>query len=86
MELLSRGDVVINADSMAAGMGGNKGQFAQSLLNTLGGAGGNNTVTVPITLNVGSVNGDVDDLVKKISPAIQQTFERMYYNKQKRVA
>lgn len=82
------GDHVVDSESLSKGISGNEGRFAKDVVNKIGAAGGKDggaIVTVPITLNVGSVNGDVDDMMKKISPAIKQTFERMYFDKQKRV-
>jgi hypothetical protein len=80
---VSKGDLVVDSNSLAKGMAKEKGMLAGTLINKMGGFEGT-TVTVPISLQIGSVNGDVDDLVKKITPAIEQSFNRMFFEQQKR--
>jgi len=41
-------------------------------------------VNVPLSVSIGTINGDADDMLKKIGPAIEQTFNRMFFEKQKR--
>jgi hypothetical protein len=43
-------------------------------------------VNVPLSVSIGTINGDADDLLKKIGPAIEQTFNRMFFERQKRGA
>jgi hypothetical protein len=89
--LLSKGDVVVNAKSMSTGIGGDIGAFADTVsagmskgMGMLGKAYGAVAPSIPVQISIGSVNGDAEDFLKKIKPAIEQAFERMYYDKQKR--
>jgi hypothetical protein len=79
---IKKGDLVIDSGSLAKGISAGSGQ----LIGKMGASAntGATTVTVPITLSVGSVNGDVDDMLKKITPAIEQSFTRMFFDRQKR--
>jgi hypothetical protein len=79
---IKKGDLVIDSGSLAKGISAGSGQ----LIGKMGASAnsGATTVTVPITLTVGSVNGDVGDMLKKITPAIEQTFTRMFFDRQKR--
>lgn len=87
--LLSKGDVVVNAKSMASGVGGDLGAFAGTAASELirsmpskfsGGA----APQIPVNITIGSVSGDPEQFLNRIKPAIEQTFEKMYYEKQKR--
>jgi hypothetical protein len=88
--LLSKGDVVVNARNMSAGIGGDFGAFAgtaaSDMMRSIGPVNGGNQLppSIPVQINIGSVSGDPEEFLKRISPAIEQAFERMYYDKQKR--
>lgn len=89
--LLSKGDVVVNAKNMSTGLGGDIGAFAGTVssdiskgIGMLGKAYGAVAPTIPVQISIGSINGDAEDFLKRIKPAIEQAFERMYYDKQKR--
>jgi hypothetical protein len=81
---LSAGDLVIDYKSLASGMSAGKGGLAGGLLGGASSMSSGTTVTVPITLHFGSVNGDVDDMLKKLTPAIEQSFTRMFFNSNKK--
>jgi len=88
--LLSKGDVVVNARSMSSGIGGDLGSFAgtaasdmmRSLSPTR--SQGANAPSIPVNINIGSVSGNPEEFLKSIRPAIEQAFDRMYFEKQKR--
>jgi len=86
--LLSKGDVVVNARSMSMGTGGDFGAFSQSALSKMksptSGNDKNQAPVIPVNINIESITGDAEDILKKIKPAIEQSFERMYFDKQKR--
>jgi len=88
--LLSKGDVVVNAKSMSAGVGGDLGAFAgtaaSEMMKSIGskGAIGSQAPNIPVQINIGSVSGDPNEFLRSIRPAIEQAFERMYFDKQKR--
>jgi hypothetical protein len=106
-QYLQKGDLVIDAKSLARGMMGDRGEFVNKLNGFPGAGGGANemgrladamiskmsqigsapqtpSINVPLSVTIGSLNGDTDDFLKKIGPAIEQTFNRMYFDKQKR--
>jgi len=80
---LSKGDMVIDYDSLAMGLSGRKGQFANSLLS---GGGGQSGTTVSLSFSVGNINGVVntESFLKEAGPAIQQLVAREYHERQKR--
>jgi len=86
--LLSKGDVIVNARSMSNGIGGDFGAFSQSALSKMkssaSGNDRNQAPVIPVQITIGSITGDAEDILKKIEPAIKQSFERMYFDKQKR--
>lgn len=88
--LLSKGDVVVNARSMSTGVGGDIGAFAGTAASSLmknisSGQSPMGAPQIPVNINIGSVSGDPEEFLQRIKPAIEQAFERMYYDKQKRV-
>ena len=84
--ILSNGDVVVDGSKFSKGMMGSQGEFMNSAINKMKNSGGSSsTVTVPVSITIGSVNGDPESFLKSVQPAIEQSFERMYYEKQKRV-
>lgn len=87
--LLTKGDVVVNARNMSTGMSGDIGSFAGTAASDMMrsfSSGGKPTAapSIPVTISIGSVSGDPEDFLKAIKPAIEQAFERMYFDKQKR--
>jgi hypothetical protein len=78
------GDLTIDSDSLAMGISAGAGQMTSKLIGPGGFSGTGTTVTVPISLTIGSVNGDVNDLVRKIQPAIEQSFTRMFFERDKK--
>lgn len=86
--LLSKGDVVVNAKSMSSGIGGDIGSFAgEAASNYIKSSRSYDTKsapTIPVSISIGSVSGDPEEFIKRIKPAIEQAFERMYFEKQKR--
>lgn len=86
--LLSKGDVVINARNLSKGIGGDYGEFTSTgiseLLRGIRPADKVVTPNIPVNITIGSVNGDPEEFLKKIKPAIEQAFERMFFEKQKR--
>jgi len=89
--LLSKGDVVVNANNMSAGMGGDFGAFAgtaaSEMIRTLSPMTSNKAMpapSIPVSITIGSVSGNPEEFLKSIKPAIEQAFDRMYYEKQKR--
>lgn len=89
--LLSKGDVVVNARNMSKGMGGDLGAFAgtaaSDMIRNMGNAGSPKQMSpqIPVSITIGSVSGNPEEFLKSIKPAIEQAFERMYFDKQKRV-
>lgn len=88
--LLSKGDVVVNARSMSTGVGGDIGAFAGTAASSLmknisSGQSPVGAPQIPVNINIGSISGDPEEFLQRIKPAIEQAFERMYYDKQKRV-
>jgi hypothetical protein len=88
--LLSRGDVVVNAKSMSRGIGGDLGAFSGQVLpdmmrsRAFDTGGMAQAPSIPVTISIGSVNGNPEEFLKSIKPAIEQAFERLYFDKQKR--
>jgi hypothetical protein len=82
--MLSRGDVVVDGNKFSKGIMGERGEFINTALNKIKGNGAMNTVTIPVNISIGSVNGDPEQFLRSIQPAIEQSFERMFYEKQKR--
>jgi hypothetical protein len=86
--LLSKGDVVVNAQGMSGGVGGDLGAFSSKALSqmktTTSGSTPNSAPVIPVQITIGSITGDADEILRKIKPAIEQSFERMYFDKQKR--
>lgn len=88
--LLSKGDVVVNARNMSSGISGDLGAFAgtaaANMLSSLspGRSQGAIAPSIPVNINIGSVSGNPEEFLKSIRPAIEQAFERMYFEKQKR--
>lgn len=88
--LLSKGDVVVNAKNMSTGIGGDLGAFAgtaaSEMVRSMGPSGASTKAapTIPVQITIGSVSGDPEEFLKRIKPAIEQAFERMYFDKQKR--
>jgi hypothetical protein len=88
--LLSKGDVVVNANSMSSGIGGDLGAFsglaAFKMMGSLSPtkSQGSNAPNIPVNINIGSVSGNPEEFLKSIRPAIEQAFDRMYFEKQKR--
>ena len=86
---LSEGDVVVNDKGIASGIGGNYGAFAgqasSKLMESMSSAmSGGAAPQIPVTISIGSISGDPEEFLSRIKPAIEQAFERMYYDKQKR--
>ena len=83
--LLSKGDVIVDWTNLSKGIMGEKGDFVDFAIGKLKGVGGgSSTVTIPVNISIGSVDGDPEKFLKSIQPAIEQSFERMYYERQKR--
>ena len=88
--LLSKGDVVVNANNMSNGIGGDIGAFAgtaaSDMVRTMGNAGPTKQMApqIPVSITIGSISGNPEEFLKSIKPAIEQAFERMYFDKQKR--
>jgi len=84
---ITKGDWVIGDTSQAKGIMSGSGQLTNRLLGYNKGAiSGGTSVSVPINLQIGYVIGNPDELVNKLTPAIEQTFARMYFEKEKRGA
>lgn len=87
---LSEGDVVMNNPKMADGINGGLGSFSGLALNEMMKSMGpmaNKTApapNIPVSITIGSVSGNPEEFLKSIKPAIEQAFDRMYYDKQKR--
>ena len=86
---LSKGDVVVNAKNMSTGVGGDIGSFAgtaaSDMMRSFSSRGDvTSAPTIPVNISIGSISGDPEDFLKAIKPAIEQAFERMYFDKQKR--
>ena len=86
--LLSKGDVVVNAKNMSSGVGGDLGAFAgtaaSDMIRSMPSSSSGVAPQIPVNINIGSVSGDPEQFLNRIKPAIEQTFERMFYEKQKR--
>jgi hypothetical protein len=88
--LLSKGDVVVNARNMSSGISGDLGAFAgtaaANMMSSLSPAKSQGAIapSIPVNINIGSVSGNPEEFLKSIRPAIEQAFERMYFEKQKR--
>lgn len=86
--MLSKGDVVVSGKDMAKGISAGYGDFAGmgivELLKGMKTLERREAPTIPVNINIGTVSGDPEEFLKKIKPAIEQTFERMYFEKQKR--
>jgi hypothetical protein len=89
--LLSKGDVVVNARNMSAGTGRDFGAFAgtaaSEMMRSMGPVASNKTTSapsIPVSITIGSVSGNPEEFLRSIKPAIEQAFDRMYYEKQKR--
>lgn len=84
---LTRGDVVVNSQGVSDGVGGEKGQFLSKAIDKMSrskDSSSGSSVSIPVSVSIGSVNGDAQEIVTKIKPAMEQAFERMYFEKQKR--
>ena len=79
---LKKNDLVVDADTLSKGVAAGTGQFAPTLMKSMGQKGGGG-LTVPVNITVGEINGDADDFMRRIGPALEQHMERFYYNKMK---
>jgi len=77
-----KGDMLVDTTSWAKGISAGSGQLINKLPDYTNQGG--TSVTVPITLQIGNMVGSADELVSKITPAIEQTFTRMFFEKEKR--
>ena len=86
--LLSKGDVVVNAKNMSSGIGGDIGAFSDKISKGMMGAVTTATrdmaPSIPVNISIGSIEGDPEEFLRRIKPAIEQSFERMYFDKQRR--
>jgi hypothetical protein len=86
--LLSKGDIVVNAKNISKGIEGGFGDFTgmgiTELLRGIKPTEKTVAPSIPVNITIGSINGNPEEFLKKIKPAIEQTFERMFFEKQKR--
>lgn len=86
--LLSRGDVVVNAKNMSSGIGGDIGAFSnkisKGMIGAMTTASQNMAPNIPVNITIGSIEGNPEEFLRRIRPAIEQSFERMYFDKQRR--
>jgi hypothetical protein len=77
-----KGDLLVDYDSVAKGLYGNKGQFANQLLSGSGAQPG----PVSFVVNVGGLHGvqDPEALVSKLEPAFRQLHARYNFEAKKR--
>jgi len=83
MTKVSKGDMVIDSDSLARGLSGSKGQFVNKLLSDTGGAAGSNVV---VHMTFGDLHEihDVDGFLKEVGPAFKQLVARELHESRKR--
>lgn len=86
--LLSKGDVIVNAKNMSTGIGGDIGAFSnkisKGMMGSITAVDRNAAPTIPVNISIGSIEGDSEEFLRRIKPAIEQSFERMYFEKQRR--
>jgi hypothetical protein len=57
------------------------------MMRSMGPVASNKTTSapsIPVSITIGSVSGNPEEFLRSIKPAIEQAFDRMYYEKQKR--
>jgi len=83
MTNVSKGDMVIDSDSLAKGLSGSKGQFASKLIPDTGSAVGSNVV---VHMTFGDLHEihDVDGFLKEVGPAMKQLVAREIFETKKR--